>query len=94
MKKTFYISPCPASRPRVTRWAVFYPKKYTQFKEDMKALTDKLDIEPLEGLLEANIAFFVQIPKSYSKKKKLELDGQYCGNNADIDNYAKPYLIA
>ena len=93
MKKVFYINPVPASRPRVSRWSVFYPKKYTQFKEDMKVLTDKLDIEPLEGLLEADIAFFVQIPKSWSKKNKLAKEGAFCDNNADIDNYAKQYLI-
>tara|TARA_R110000823_G_scaffold2934_4_gene11675 strand:+ start:2182 stop:2583 length:402 start_codon:yes stop_codon:yes gene_type:complete len=92
MKKTFYINPCPAARPRVTRWSTFYPKKYTQFKEDMKLAVNDVKFIPFESSIYARVDFFVQIPKSWSKKKKTASEGKFCDNNADIDNYCKAIL--
>lgn len=34
---------------------------------------------------------FCQIPKSWSKKRKKSLDGQYCASKPDLDNYLKEY---
>ena len=92
MRITFEIDPCPASRPRVSRWYTYYPKKYTQFKKDMEALTSELDITPSESLLSVDIGFYIGIPKSWSKKKKKLKNGQYCDNSADLDNYLKAIL--
>tara|TARA_R110002153_G_scaffold2259_4_gene11015 strand:- start:197 stop:616 length:420 start_codon:yes stop_codon:yes gene_type:complete len=92
MRIIFDINPCPASRPRVTRWSTYYPKKYTQFKKDMIALTSELDITPSESLLSVDIGFYIGMPKSWSKKKKELKNGQYCDNNADVDNYLKAIL--
>jgi len=92
MRIIFDINPCPASRPRVTRWSTYYPKKYTQFKKDMIALTSELDITPSESLLSVDIGFYIGMPKSWSKKKKESKHGQYCDNNADVDNYLKAIL--
>lgn len=92
MKKTFYVNPVPASRPRVTRWSTFFPKKYTQFKEDMNIALNDVHFVPFEGNIFAELDFFVQIPKSWTKKKKTEKNGKYCDNNADIDNYCKAIL--
>ncbi len=92
MKVIFYVAPVPASRPRVTRWSTFFPKKYTQYREDMKMATANILFTPFEGNIYAQIDFFIQIPKSWSKKKKLSKQGQYCDNNADIDNYCKAIL--
>lgn len=88
---TFNVSPVPASRPRVTRWGTYFPERYSQFKVDMLKLLEEMDIkeEPLEGILEVSMQFHVQIPKSWSKKKKLSKEGQYCDNTSDIDNYIK-----
>ena len=92
MRIIFDIDPCPASRPRVTRWSTYYPKKFTQFKIDMIALTSELDITPSESLLSVHIGFYIGMPKSWSKKKKESKHGQYCDNNADVDNYLKAIL--
>ena len=92
MKKTFYVAPVPASRPRVTRWSTFYPKKYTQFKADMEVALGDVQFIPFETNVYAKLDFFVQIPKSWSKKKKEEYQGRFCDNNADIDNYCKAIL--
>lgn len=85
---TFKIEPVPASRPRVTRWGTHYLPKYDQFKKDMeKLLMGKrtLYTEPLK----IELTFFLTMPKSWSKKKLDEMDGQYCAHVADIDNLEK-----
>ena len=86
------IDPVPASRPRVTRWGTYYGKKYKNYKAAMKELTDKGDEKYLEGLIFADMTFFVPMAKSWSKKRKAESLGRYCNNNADLDNYEKAIL--
>ena len=90
--QTFKINPVPASRPRVSRWSTYYPKKYTKFKKDMKALTSELETTPSEKLVSVELEFGIMIPKSWSKKKREELNNTYCSNNSDIDNYIKAIL--
>ena len=88
----FDINPVPAARPRVSRWSTYYPKKYTQFKKDMEALTSELNQTPCENLVCVSLEFLIKIPKSWSKKKRLASENTYCNNNADIDNYIKAIL--
>ena len=92
MKVVLYVAPVPASRPRVTRWSTFFPKKYAQFKEDMLELTKDITYTPSKELIYVQMTFYVAMPKSWSKKKKLEKGGQFCDNNCDIDNYCKAIL--
>jgi len=95
----FNINPVPASRPRVTRWGTYYGKKYKQFKLEMGLLvleSDKTNsVNPitwLDGLISADMTFFVPMAKSWSNKKKSSKNGQFCDNNADLDNYEKSIL--
>tara|TARA_R100000656_G_scaffold80846_1_gene59271 strand:- start:217 stop:615 length:399 start_codon:yes stop_codon:yes gene_type:complete len=88
----FDINPIPAARPRVSRWSTYYPKKYTQFKKEMLALTSELDVTPIENLVRVELVFNVKMPNSWSKKKKLEKINTYCDNNVDLDNYQKAIL--
>jgi Holliday junction resolvase RusA-like endonuclease len=92
MKVVLYVAPVPASRPRVTRWSTFFPKKYTQFKKDMEMALTNTTFIPTTKLIYAQLDFFVGMPKSWSKKKKLAKNGKFCDNNADIDNYIKAVL--
>jgi Holliday junction resolvase RusA-like endonuclease len=92
VKVTFNLAPVVASRPRVTRWSTFFPKKYAQFKEDMLELTKDITYTPSKELIYVQMTFYVAMPKSWSKKKKLEKGGQFCDNNCDIDNYCKATL--
>ncbi len=92
MKTTFKIAPVVASRPRVTRWSTFFPKKYAAFKVEMSELTKDIVFTPTKELIYVQLTFFVAMPKSWSKKKKLEKGGKFCDNNADIDNYCKAIL--
>jgi len=88
----FNINPVPASRPRVSRWSTYYPKKYTKFKKDMEALTSEIEITPSEKLVSVELEFRIMMPKSFSKKKRQGLNNTYCSNNSDIDNYIKAIL--
>ena len=89
---TFPIAPVVASRARVTRWSTYFPKRYTQFRKEFGELLEKYKAEPVDGLLYVRLDFYVQIPKSWSKKKKEEKEGKHCDNNADLDNYVKATL--
>lgn len=87
-KFVFKIAPVAASRPRVTRYATFYSPKYETFRKDMaKLLTGRrtLYTEPLK----LDVTFFIEIPKSYSKKKRDEMAGQYVAIKPDLDNLEK-----
>jgi Holliday junction resolvase RusA-like endonuclease len=92
---TFNTPPVPASRPRVTRWGTYYSKTYNNYKAEMAfSLEGRKDLILHKGLLEVEIIFHVTIPKSWSKKKVSEKNGQFCDNNADIDNYIKAIFDA
>lgn len=58
----------------------------------MFQLLNGLCISPAYNLLYVKIIFWVQMPKSWSQKKKDAKVGSYCDNNADIDNYIKAVL--
>ena len=88
----FNISPVPASRARVTRWATFFPKKYQTFRDDFKQLLQHHKKDVHTGTLFVRLDFHVQMAKSWSNKKKEEKNKQYCDSNADIDNYIKAAL--
>ena len=103
MKNTIYltynINPIPASRPRVTRWGTYYGKRYSNFKKEMKERTSYESRENLkntviwiEGLIFADMTFFIPMARSWSKKKKSLKNGEFCDNNADLDNYEKAIL--
>lgn len=94
MRITFEVNPCPASRPRVTRWSTYYPKRYTKFKKDMQALTSEMETTLSKNLLSVHVDFYIKMPKSWSKKKTEKLANTYCSNNSDIDNYIKAILDA
>jgi Holliday junction resolvase RusA-like endonuclease len=60
----------------------------------MKMATANILFTPFEGNIYTELDFFIQIPKSWTKKKKVAKQGKYCDNNADIDNYCKSILDA
>lgn len=84
----FQIPPTPASRPRVTQHGAYYSAVYEQFRKDMSTLLMgkvTLYAEPLR----LDVTFFREIPKSYSQKKRDEMDGTYIDRTPDLDNYEK-----
>ena len=84
-------NPVPASRPKVTRWSVYYGKKYTAYRNDAPTtiaravkLAGVADILPLEDTLFIASIYEVQKPKT----TKLQYP------NPDIDNYDKALFDA
>ena len=87
-KLTFKLEPVSASRPRVTQYGTFYKEPYEGFRKEMaKLLNGKLVLyaEPLK----LDVTFFFTIPKSYSKKRRDEMDGTFKSNRPDLDNLEK-----
>jgi len=81
MGASFFINPVPASRPRVTRWGVYYGKNYTAWrKEAMELIKEQSDtIDLYVTVIVENI---VKKPKTSKKDYP----------RGDVDNYAKAPL--
>ena len=88
--KKIHIIPVSASRPRVTKRGTFYAKPYNDFKESFTLLLGAKKL--LSGALSASIQLSIPMPKSWTKKKKAEMLGEYHIQKPDSDNYAKAIL--
>ena len=76
------VDPVPASRPRVTRWGVYYGKRYTRFRKEVSEILGRKDLPkglPLSGPLKAIVKFYLAKPKSSTREWP----------NGDLDNYLK-----
>ena len=87
------------ARPKFRRFGNFtrtYTPKATVEYEDKvkKSFLDAVDDEftPLEGAVETDALCVFQIPKSVSKKKQSEMDGQPALRKPDTDNIIKSIL--
>ena len=79
-------NPVPASRPRVTRWGVYFGKKYTAYRDDApKTIAEAVKIAGVEDLLPLKDTLLVSAIYEVQQPKKTKL--QY--PNPDIDNYDK-----
>jgi len=89
------LKPIAASRPRVTRWSTYYKEPYNSYKELLKQkmeLYTRGNKTPLfdDGVaLELDVLFEMEIPKSFSKKKREALNGSYVTKKPDLDNLVK-----
>ena len=85
-----YITPVPTPRmTRADRWkkrpAVL---RYWAFADELRLKMPKIDLNHY------TLTFGIPMPKSWSKKKKLELDGKPHKQRPDIDNLCKSVLDA
>lgn len=83
----------PVSKPRMTqrdRWAK-RPSvvKYYDFCDDLRILWGENKVPE-----ELYIQFNIPMPKSWSKKKRLNMDGKPHQQRPDIDNLVKAFLDA
>ena len=76
----FDLIPVAASRPRFTRHGKPYDtKNYDKFKKDMAILIAmSKTIHILEKPVEMGFHFYMPMPKSWSKKKKKQLNMLTC----------------
>ena len=89
--------PLGKARPRVTRKGFTYTPQKTVNYENLIRWTFRSEFpnhKPFEGYIEAEIKAIFDIPKSYSKKKTLELLDGNCNydHTPDVDNVAKIVL--
>ena len=89
--------PLGKARPRVTRKGFTYTPQKTVNYENLIRWTFQSKFpnhKPFEGYIEAEIKAIFDIPKSYSKKKTLELLNKSCNydHKPDLDNVAKIVL--
>jgi len=90
MMLEFDLDPVSASRPRVTRRTTFYEDPYRTFRNNMAILISmSQSIEILEKPIEMGFHFYMPMPKSWNKKKKREMLGQFHTQTPDMDNLIK-----
>ena len=93
----------PFAKPRMTqrdRWAKRQiVKDYFAFRDTVKQEIEKLlalqnNDDKNKSWEELDIGFFIPMPKSWSKKKRLEMAGTPHKQRPDLDNYIKGLLDA
>ena len=86
-------TPVAKGRPRVTKWGAYTPEKTVNYENlvQFSYLQEYKNIEPLEGYLKIEIAFYMPIPKSTSKKNRELMIGWKLlpDKKPDIDNMIK-----
>ena len=88
---TIPLIPMPAPRPRFSKLGTYNPKKYTDHKRAIALLAKrvfKLTDKPVKLV----VFFYMPIPKSWSKKKRLEAKSLI--PFGDIDNFSKSVMDA
>lgn len=91
------LEPIGKGRPRVTRYGTYTPTKTTHFEDQVRYLTTKMTkdtIVPAKTPCSLEITAYFTVPKSYSKKRRLDcLSGvERPTKKPDIDNVAKAIL--
>lgn len=83
----------PVAKPRMTRRDRWKKRKcvvkYWHFKDKLKQIVPK-DID--YNLID--IVFYIEMPKSWSKKKKEKMNGTYHQQKPDTDNLLKGFYDA
>ena len=85
---TINVAPC--SKPRMTRADKW---KKRQCVTKFFAFRDAIKLSSIHNIaLESfDIEFYIQMPKSWSKKKKAKMNGEPHQQRPDLDNYIKAW---
>lgn len=103
MEIVIYGEPIPQGRPRFTKTGHTYdPERSRNYKQLVRFwVTQHLkkidDWKPFENALCVDLTFYMGIPSSWSKKKRIQaIQGQIrpIARNGDIDNMVKSILDA
>lgn len=77
------VNPVPASRPRVTRWGVYYGKKYTEWRKEATKLAQQFTNDStFTGQCAVVVEHIVLKPRTSKRDSP----------RGDVDNYAKASL--
>lgn len=86
---TVELAPFSKPRPRVTRGGqhTYMDDKYVKAKGDLRLLYQNAGGEvDIEGAISLTVIFVFVMPKSWSEKRKKEMDGTWCLKRPDLDN--------
>jgi Holliday junction resolvase RusA-like endonuclease len=91
MKPTLFIvpgEPVGKARPRVTKWGAYTPEKTVLYENLIKTCYNG---KVYEGAVGINVRAFYSIPKSASKKARLEMESfeRFPTKKPDCDNVLK-----
>ena len=96
MKQTLIIEGEPVAKPRMTqrdKWAERpCVVKYFSYRDMVRWQTKRVNWATIDKL--ESVKFCLPMPKSWSKKKKLEMNGKPHQQKPDIDNLLKGLLDA
>ena len=95
MRVDFIINTTPVSkqRPRLGKGGCVYTPSKTKVFENIVALSYGNRPSFNDKYIRIRLKFKFEVPKSYSKKKRLEaLEGKIRPTKGDIDNYVKAVL--
>ena len=79
VRRVYVIDPMAKARPRVTSRGTFMPTKYTNWKATCAWLGVVIEDE-------VGVEFVIAMPRSWSKKKRAEMDGVPHRSTPDLDN--------
>tara|TARA_B110000977_G_scaffold187842_1_gene255384 strand:+ start:499 stop:885 length:387 start_codon:yes stop_codon:yes gene_type:complete len=85
----------PVSKPRMTRADTWKKRpcvlKYWAYKDELKEKMKEIDLKVENELY---LEFYIQMPKSWSKKKKSEMFNKVHQQKPDVDNLVKGVMDA
>ena len=90
---TIHTAPVSKQRPRLGKGGCVYTPSKTKVFENIVALSYGNRPSFDDKYIRIRLKFKFEIPKSYTKKKRLEaIEGKIRPTKADIDNYIKAVL--
>ena len=90
---TIHTAPVSKQRPRLGKGGCVYTPSKTKVFENIVALSYENRPSFDDKYIRIRLKFKFEVPKSYSKKKRLEaIEGKIRPTKGDIDNYIKAVL--
>lgn len=90
---TIHTAPVSKQRPRLGKGGCVYTPSKTKVFENIVALSYGNRPSFDDKYIRIRLKFKFEVPKSYSKKKRLEaIEGKIRPTKGDVDNYAKAVL--
>ena len=90
---TYYFDIAPLAKPRMVRSDRYRKRpvveRYWAYKDGLKLLANLQQFELPDSF---SVRFFIPMPKSWSKKKKVEWEGKPHQQRPDLDNLLKALL--
>lgn len=93
MTETISLAISPMGKPRMTQRDVWKQRPVVlRYRDFCDKVRDQLPLFELPS--ELHLTFFVEMPKSWSKKRRAESIGKPHDAKPDIDNLAKAFMDA